>query len=295
MMIGYMRLVPIKMVIGQPQRRTLHKILHVMLIGLVTLIVTGCNIPVPGVGQLPVEIPGVPTDLGDLAGLLGDLGIPDLSSFANVPGLEAFGGLQTPPGAISFQGPVEMSIGAGQPIPATDIRLISAESGADAAQFEIAGLRAPRRLGDSLDFDGAWPGISGVSYQLRLRVYQIGNGEVRAAGVHRFVIENIAPQMANVDVENAGGTTFSFPHTVTSNAGELFPGMTLGYSGQEDRGANLRGLPEGEYPYRKMGDSVEWAGLLTPNIPVVYHLRLLYYQDANATVGGVVTISLPGP
>lgn len=290
-----MRLAHINMAIGKPQRRTLHMTLHALMIGLITLMVTGCSIPLPGTGQLPVEIPGVPSDWGDLAGLMGELGIPDLSSLANVPGLEAFGGLQTPPGAISFQGPLEMSISAGQPIPATDMRLVQAESGADAAQFEIAGMRAPRRLGDSLDFDGVWPGISGVSYHLRLRVYQIGNGQVRAAGVHRFVIENIAPQVANVDVENAGGATFSFPHTVTSNTGELFPGMTLGYRGQEDRGANLSGLPEGEYPYRKLGDSVEWAGQLTPNIPVVYHLRLLYYQDANATVGGVVTIALPGP
>lgn len=279
----------------EKSRRALHRILHGVLVGLITVMVAGCGIPLPGGGQLPVQIPGVPSDLGDLAGLMSELGIPDLSSLANVPGLEAFGGLQTPPGAISFQGPLEMSITAGQPIPATDIRLVEAESGADAAQFEIAGLRAPRRLGDSLDFDGVWPGISGVSYHLRLRVYQIGNGQVRAAGVHRFVIENIAPQVANVNVEGAGGTTYSFPHTVTSGVGEQFPGMTLGYRGQEDRGASLTGLPDGEYPYRKMGDSVEWAGLLTPNIPVVYHLRLLYYQDANATVGGVVTISLPGP
>jgi hypothetical protein len=143
-----------------------------------------------------------------------------------------------------------------------------------------------------LDFDGAWPGTSGVSYQVRLRLYQISNGEVRAAGVQRIVVENIAPQVAAVTPL----TTFyelSFPHSVTSHVGQPFAGMTLGYRGQEARGAILTGLPEGDYPYRKLGDSVEWAGLLTPNIPVVYHLRMLYYQEANATVGGVVVLSLP--
>lgn len=261
---------------------------------IVALLLSGCGLPVPLPTQLPVEIPGVPNDWGQLAGLMSELGIPDLSTLANVPGLEALGGLQTPPGAIAFQGPVEMALTAGQTIPGTDIRFVQAEAGASAAQFEIAGLRAPRQLGDSLDFDGAWPGMGGVTLHLRLRVYQISNGSVRAAGVQRLVIENIAPVGENVNVE-AGGTLFRFPHTVTTATGQNFPGMTLGYAGQDERGATLRGLPEGEYPYRKMGDSVEWAGRLTPNIPVVYHLRLLYYQEANATVGGVVIVSLPGP
>jgi hypothetical protein len=255
--------------------------------------VSGCGlIPLPG--QLPVDIPGVPSDFGELQGLMSELGIPDLSTLSNVPGLEALGGLQAPPGGITFQGPLELGIAAGETIPGTDIRFVGAEAGADAAQFEIAGLHAPRRLGDSLDFDGAWPGIGGVTYHLRLRVYQIGTNSVRAAGVQQLIIENIAPQVANVN-EDSGGQSFRFPHTVTTSAGAPFTGMTLAYSGQDERGATLQGLPEGEYPYRKLGDSVEWAGLLTPNIPVVYHLRMLYYQEANATVGGVVIVSLPGP
>jgi hypothetical protein len=270
------------------------RLLPVLLTLCVVMPAAGCTLPVPLPTQLPVEIPGVPRDLSELQGLLGEWGIPDLSSLADVPGLEVLGDLQTPAGAIAFQGPLDLALSAGQSIPGTDIRFVRAESGADAAQFEIAQLSAPRRLGDSLDFDGAWPGIGGVSYHLRLRVYQIGNGQVRAAGVHRVIIEQIAPQAAAVNLE-ADGHSLTFPHTVTSNAGQHFPGMTLGYSGQDDRGAVLVGLPDGEYPYRKLGDSVEWAGRLTPQIPVVYHLRLLYYQEANATVGGVAIISLPGP
>jgi hypothetical protein len=71
--------------------------------------------------------------------------------------------------------------------------------------------------------------------------------------------------------------------------------MTIGYVAQDDRGAALSGLAEGEYPYRKLGDSVDWTGRLTPNLQVEYHLRLLYYQEANATLGGVAIVSLPGP
>lgn len=258
------------------------------------LLVAGCGLPLPLPQQLPVEIPGVPTDWQELEGLLGEWGIPDLSELGNVPGLEALGRLQTPEGGIAFQGPLELGLTPGQAIPGTDIRFVAVESGADVAQFEIAGLHAPRRLGDSLDYDGEWPGASGVTYHLRLRIYQISSGQVRAAGVQRVVIENISPRAADVDVE-ASGHTLRFPHTAIAAAGATFAGTTLSYSGSDARGATLSGLPEGEYPYRKLGDSVEWEGMLTPNIPVVYHLRLLYYQEANATVGGVVIISLPRP
>src|SRR5690606_29099291 len=137
--------------------------------------------------------------------------------------------------------------------------------GSDAAQFEIDGLRAPRRLGDSLDFDGAWPGVNGVTYHLRLRVYHLGTRQVRAAGVQRLVVENVQPQVAMV-TPDAESHDLRFPHSVTAAAGSEFAGMTFGYSGQDDRGAVLSGLPEGEYPYRKIGDSVVWSGRLTPNI-----------------------------
>jgi hypothetical protein len=236
----------------------------------------------------------MPSNWDDIQSLMGDLGLPDLSTLGNVPGLEALSGLQTPAGAIAFQGPVEMALATGQSIPGTDILFVGSAAGDDAAQFEINGLRAPRRLGDSLDFDGAWPGMNGVSYHLRLRVYHLGAGQVRAAGVQRLVIENVHPQAAAVETA-PGSHVMRFPHSVTTAPGTLFPGMTLGYSGQDERGAILTGLAEGEYPYRKIGDSVEWTGRLTPDLAVEYHLRLLYYQEANATLGGVVDVSLPGP
>jgi hypothetical protein len=258
----------------------------------IALLLAGCALPVPLPTELPVEIPGMPANWDDLDGLMGELGIPDLSTLSNVPGLDVLSGLQTPAGAIAFQGPVEMVLQTGERIPGTDILFVGLAS-VDEARFEINGLAAPRRLGDSLDFDGAWPGLSGVTYHLRLRMYRVTDGQVRAAGVQRLVVEDVQPQAANVET-SSNRHVLRFPHTVTSVAGGEFPGMTLGYRGQDDRGATLSGLPEGEYPYRKIGDSIEWAGRLTPDLAVEYHLRLLYYQEANATVGGVVVVSLPG-
>lgn len=260
----------------------------------IALLLVGCSLPLPLPTQMPVEIPGMPTNWEEIEGLMGDLGLPDLSAMEGVPGLDALSGLQTPAGAIAFQGPVEMALTPGQTIPGTDIRFVETESGGDAAQFEIAGMRAPRRVGDSLDFDGAWPGINGVTYHLRLRVYHLGSRQVRAAGVHRLVVENVQPQVGAVPA-SADRHVLRFPHSVMSADGAQFAGMTLRYNGVDERGAILSGLPEGEYPYRKIGDSVEWSGRLTPDLPVEYHLRLLYYQEANATLGGVVDVSLPEP
>lgn len=292
-MIGYMKLAPIKLArIMRICRPTLHGLpLHAVALFLLALLLTGCGVPLPF--PLPEDVPGMPTNWDELQGLMGDLGLPDLGELGNVPGLEALGGLQTPPGAVAFQGPVEMGLVKGKKIPGTDILFVSVTDG-DAAQFEIDSLRATRRLGDSLDFDGAWPGSSGVTYQLRLRIYNVAGGEVRAAGVHRLVVENVQPQMDSVDSVNTGSHALRFPHTVTVDAGKQFLGMTLGYARQDERGATLTGLLQDEYPYRKLGDSVEWEGRLRADVPVEYHLRMLYYQETNATLGGVVLVSLPG-
>jgi hypothetical protein len=286
-MTGYMRSVPINVV-----RRILQRGARSTLSLVIMLLLVSCSLPLPTPEQLPIDMPGLPANLDELQDLMGDLGIPDLSALGDVPGLDALGGLQTPPGGIAFQGPMELGLKSGQTIPGTYMTFVATTSASDGAEFEIGGLHSTRRLGDSLDYDGTWLGMEGMSYHLRLRIYRVSAGEVRAAGVHRLVLENIHPQMATV---NTGTHTLRFPHSVTAAAGEQFPGMSLGYSKQDDQGAALSGLGEGEYPYRKIGDSVEWEGQLRSDVSVEYQLRMLYYQESNATLGGVVLVSLRQP
>ena len=85
----------------------------------------------------------------------------------------------------------------------------------------------------------------------------------------------------------------TFPVVAGADTGQNFAGMTYGYAGEDPRGAVLTGLPEGEYPYRKVGDSVVWSGRLRSDIAVEYQLRMLYYQEGSARIGGVARISLP--
>jgi hypothetical protein len=245
-------------------------------------LVVGCEMP-----RLPSEPADLP-QLPEMPDLIRDLGLPDLSQIPNLPEVNDLPVLNVGPNAVAFAGPTERRIAVGERIPGTDIELVGiSEQGAD---FRLAGLNSSRSLGDSLDYEGAWPGLSGVTYSLRLRIYTIGSDSVRAAGVHRLVVEEIQPVQQAVQIS---GTTISIPFAGSVNQGERIKGLTFGYAGSNERGAEISGLPADVYPYRKLGDSLNWSGLLRPDIPVEYSLRVLFYNENALQVGGVATIGLP--
>lgn len=253
-----------------------------------------CSAPeLPKISELPSlpdisQLPGIPESLRELPNLISELGLPDLSQIANLPQLEDLPLLQTPPGAIVYNGPTERSLSPGDRIPGTDIVLTAVTNAG--AEFQIAGMHSVRALGDSLDFDGDWPTAGGISYNVRMRIYYIGSNYVGAAGVHRMVIQNIQPVAESV---NLGDATMKFPFTVAANVGETIAGTTLGYAGQGDRGGQISGLPEGEFPFRKIGDSIHWTGRVRADIPAEYNIRMLYYDANGARVGGIVTLGIP--
>jgi len=249
-----------------------------------TGLLTGClgqDLPI----QIPTTLP-VP-NLETLPDYLKDLQLPDLSQIPNLPNLNDLPGLQAPENGVVFAGPTERRVEVGQTIPGTDIQLLSV--GSDGAQFTIAGLRSTRRAGDSLDFDGAWPNIPGVSYNARLRIYTMGDNSVRVAGVHRLVVENVAPTPGTTDLDKSA----QFPFTSTVAKGDIIPGTTFRYAGTNERGAQIGGLPEGDYPYFKIGDSMVWQGTLRNDIPARFMVRVIFYSENTLQVGGVVTLALP--
>lgn len=273
--------------------RSASKVFSLVLL-LTTLFLSACSTPqLPEIPQLPdlpqlPALPGIPESLRDLPDLLGQLGLPDLSTIPDLPQLEDLPGMQTPAGAIVFNGPTERRLNIGEQLPGTDIVLTNVT--AAGPEFQIAGMRSVRAMGDSLDFDGAWPSANGVDYNLRMRIYYIGDTYVRAAGVHRFVVYNVQPTRADVTLS---GNTMKFPFTVSVNNGGAIAGTTLGYAGMEDRGGQVTGLPEGEYPFRKIGDSIQWKGYVRADIPAEFNIRMLYYDANGARVGGVVTLVIP--
>jgi hypothetical protein len=253
---------------------------------------SGCSdvqLPSPKLPELP-KLPDLSGEITDLTTTLRDLGLPDLSQIPNLPELADLPVQQTPPGAINYNGPMEHSLSPGDRLPGTNISLTTI--GPDGAEFQIADLRSVRTIGDSLDYDGAWPGLPGAEYHLRARLYLISGNSVHVAGVHQLLLSNIQPSVDNS--VSLSGHALQFPFTVAAGAGETFPGTTLRYIGSDERGAQLGGLAEGEYPYRKVGDSIMWKGRVRTDVAASYSLRMLYYTTTQARVGGVVSVALPG-
>lgn len=262
-------------------------------------VLAGCGreqIPnLPDVPQLPVN-PQLPS-LDNLADLLQELdleqlrelGLPDLSSIPNLPQIDDLPGLSVGENAVAFAGPTEMRIGFGEFIPGTNIQLSGIAEGR--AEFLFDGLRAERVAGDSLDFDGPWPNIGGVSYSLRLRVYRVAEDHVRAAGVHRLVVEGIQPVEQPVALTDQAR---KFPYTGTAGVGERLKGTTFGYAGFTEQGAEITGLPAGDFPFRKTGDSLRWQGTLRPDLASEFNLRIVRFGENSLQTVGVVTLQLPG-
>jgi hypothetical protein len=258
------------------------------------LLLAGCEdigVEAPQLPELP-ELPTIAVELPELPSLeemARDLNLPDLSQIPNLPQLADLPIQQTPEGAINFNGPTERQINVGDRIPGTN--LVLAAMTPEGAEFEIGGSRAIRRIGDSLDFDGPWPGVEGANYSLRLRVYFVGEESVRAAGVHQLIVFNVQPQVD--PTVTLGDETVRFPFTVGVAAGETITGTTLRYIGSTEEGAQMGGLAEGEYPYRRVGDSIVWRGHVRSDIGVEFNLRMLFHTADQARVGGLVTLDLP--
>jgi hypothetical protein len=241
--------------------------------------------------QLPEfpDLPGLTQELRQIPDALQDLQLPDLSGI-ELPSLDSLPQLTAPPGAILFSGPTERRLNAGERLPGTDIAFTGVEG--EQAIFTIDGMRSPRAIGDSLDFDGEWPGIPGSSYSARYRIYRISDSAVRVAGVHQLLLPDISPQVGPAP---AGSLELRFPYTDAVVVGaDTIAGTTLGYLGKYDRGAQLTGLPQSEYPYRATGDSILWEGTLRPDVGARFNLRMLTYGADGARVGGTVAVTLPG-
>ncbi len=250
---------------------------------LILVLLAGCS-----TSSLP-DIPFIPKELGDTRKVLEDLGLGDIVGKVDLSEL-SLPDISTPPGAINYNGPTATSVAVGETIPGTDIMLLSITN--DGAEFQIAGLRSLRKMGDSLDFDGTWPQLPDVSYTMRLRIFYVGSTNVRAAGVHRLIVPNIAPQAAAANAQLAGHQlSFAFVDQVGLN--EAIAGTTLTYAGEDSRGGVINGLPAGTYNFFKMGDSMHWVGWVRPNIGVDYNVRMITYSASNASIGGTVTVALP--
>lgn len=194
---------------------------------------------------------------------------------------------------LVYRGPIEQTIAAGSVLPSTKIQYVGAtEDGT--AQVLIDGQRAFKRGGDSLDWTGS--PVQGVTVNLSDRVLWFNPDRLQLVGTIRLAVDNIAPQRSTIPQISNQPTpnvlVYRVPVIYRVKQGERIPGTTLTYLKNTEKGAELGGLPQDEYPYRQGGDSIVWQGQLRSGVYLDLSMRTAVYDDNNLNVTGLATIIL---
>jgi hypothetical protein len=194
------------------------------------------------------------------------------------------GCLQRPdehPTKLTYQLPAKVTLAAGGELPGTGIRYLRMSD--KGAYVIIKGQEALKRKGDSLDWSGT--PAPGVSLDIRTRIIWYTEKELYLVGTVKAVIEGINPHVATV---KSSPLEYSGPVAYGLARGALIPGSTLSFEGQTAEGAKIGGI-EG-YPYRKVGDSIAWDGLLRDQVYLRLDLRVLQFDEKSMRVGGIATL-----
>jgi hypothetical protein len=206
--------------------------------------------------------------------LLGCSSIPFLAS--NTP---------VPANTLAYDAPVSLNIKTGTLLPGTTISY-NGKSATGAANILIAGLLAPKQMGDTVD----WQGMPVPTVQVRLntRVATFDEQSITLVGTGHIEIPNFKIQ--------SGGTPgtalleLNAPVTFSLKKDEMIPGTLVTYAGSTPNSAQFLGIDG--YPYRKQLDSLQYVGRLNPKVYVKFDLRVISFTDTGAVVGGTVNIRI---
>lgn len=205
-----------------------------------------------------------------------------LAAIAGTLSACALGGTKA---ALSYSGPTEITVKAGEFVPGTPIRYVGqTEQG---AKFTIEGQEVIRLVGDSLKWSGDV--TPDVHLSVNLRILHISPQQVITSGVVTIGLKSVSPRKAGVDKNRP--VRYMLPVTYKVNKGDTIPGTVIRYAGPEkDKGAKLEGV-EG-YPYRAIGDSILWDGQLLDNVDLQLNVRVLFYNDSFMQVLGTATVGI---
>ena len=189
---------------------------------------------------------------------------------------------------LTYKLPTVLTVGLGEALPGTNV--IYGEHDEDGAVFLLGGQRALKRQGDSLTWEGE--PVAGAKVKLDLRVAWYNEQSVHLAGTAHVTVTDVSPQSAPPVTESpikySGAVAYSLAK------GAYVPVTLLSFEGRHDQGAELGGLPEGDYPYRHAGDSVLWEGRLRDDVHIKLELRVVQYNERTLRLGGLVTLWLGG-
>jgi len=190
------------------------------------------------------------------------------------------------PGPLVYEGPYRADLAVGEGLPGTDVRYLGV--GPQGARVRIKGQEVIRLAGDSLEGEAQPHPTLAVRY--RLRIYSYDEGALHAIGTARVEIQEAQPRMGPLPEKAA--VRFTAPVTYRVPRDGVIPGTSIVYRGKEDDRARLEGLPG--YPYRKIGDSILWAGQVHPMVHLNATFRVLLIEDSWLTVAGTVEVWLSG-
>lgn len=180
---------------------------------------------------------------------------------------------------LPYAGPIEVRVGQGEFLPGTDIQYLrETEKG---AEVSIAGQRAVKKIGDSLDWRGDM--VPGVAVDQTLRVALIAPEALHSIGTVRIIVTN--PTIEAGPVNQSASVHYKLPVGYHVEIGSSIPGTQISYEGKTEEGAELANI-EG-YPYRKIGDSLTWQGKLREGLWLELNLRVVLITDTQLDVVGI--------
>jgi len=183
---------------------------------------------------------------------------------------------------LPYAGPVEIAIQRGESLPGTDIQYLGeTERG---AQVLIRDSQVTKEIGDSLDWKGEM--VDQVSVDQTLRVVFFTEQTLQTAGTVRVIVTNPTPTAEPADVE--APVHFKLPIGYRVDQGQAIPGTPITYVGQAEEGAEL-GNVEG-YPYRKLGDSIQWEGKLRDGIWLQLNARTAFVTEERLDIIGTADL-----
>ncbi len=184
---------------------------------------------------------------------------------------------------LVYTAPFEMGIAAGAFLPGSELQYNGLRDGM--AEVYIKGQRALKQKADSLSWSGEVR--EGVRLDLESRVLWFDEATLHIGGTAQVTVNGAAIQAATPPQE-AVLMFGNAPVAYTVKRGEAIPGTLLVYEGKTDEGAQLGG--SGDYPYRKGGDSIVWAGALKENVWLQVNLRVGIYTDQTLAVAGLASL-----
>lgn len=189
---------------------------------------------------------------------------------------------------LIYDAPISLTIKTGTLLPGTTIAY-NGKTASGAARVLLVGLEAPKKTGDTLDWQGS--PVPNVQIKLTTRVLTFDDQSLTVAGTAHIELSNITIQPSGTQGQVL--IEFSAPVSYTLAKSQTIPGSNVSYLGMTAEGAQFGGVQG--YAFRKQLDSLEYNGRVLPKVLLRLDLRVISFSNEGAVLGGTANIKLETP